>query len=109
MALGFDWSLLGVCTAGGFGIRRSRGRGIFFGRLFVLIAAIIGDVKAAALENQTGATGYGTFYFTFAPALLGTDFFRARRQWFGGDGLELFKLVSAFLTNVNVSRHKAKL
>ena len=46
---GFGWGGLGV-AAGWLGRR-----GIFFRRLFVAFAAVVGDIKAAAFEQQTGA------------------------------------------------------
>src|SRR5688572_3737551 len=62
---GFIFGFGGLCFRFGgscrFGIApfgiitRGRRGSIFFGRFFVLLAAIIRDVKAAALENQPGA------------------------------------------------------
>src|SRR5437773_9363416 len=62
-------------AAGG---RRSRG-GLLPGGFLVTFAAVIGDVKAAALENDPSAGDNGAFDFAFAPAfpaafLLRTDY-----------------------------------
>src|SRR5437762_9548220 len=51
-------------AAGG---RRSRG-GLLPGGFLVTFAAVIGDVKAAALENDPSAGDNGAFDFAFAPA-----------------------------------------
>ena len=90
----------------GFRLRRRLGvAGGFFGRLLVIVAAVIGDVKAAALEDQPRAAA--DFFFTrprphffLVQTVFGTNFQRG-----GGHGLAGLKLKSAFFTDVFVSRH----
>src|SRR6266566_717888 len=84
--------------------RTSRG-GIFLGGFFVLFAAIIGSVKARALEYQASAGADGAFDLAFAPAFPGAKGFRADGQRPGGNGLNSLKLMSAFFANVFVGRH----
>src|SRR6185312_12000382 len=68
---------LGLVFGGGFGLAgfafaglalgRLRSGGIFFGSFFVFFAAVISNVKAAALENQAGAGADFFADLTLAP------------------------------------------
>src|SRR5688572_3545139 len=66
----------------GFGVRRG-GCGrlafarFFFSRFLVLFAAIIRDVKAAALEDQAGARANRFFHASLAPLFHAATLFRA--------------------------------
>jgi hypothetical protein len=112
---GRGFGRLGVsfgCCGFGFGFGRftvAAGRsgwgGIFFGGFLVFITAIIGDVKAAAFEEQTSAAADGAFHFSFAPTFLGTGGFGAGRERFSRDGLKLVELVSALFADVFICRH----
>ncbi len=100
------------CCGFGFGLgrfgvavgRSGRG-GIFFGGFLVFFAAVIGDIKAAAFEEQTGAAADGASDFSLAPAFPGAGDFGAGCERFCRDGLNLFKLVSALFADVFICRH----
>src|SRR5664279_4754880 len=92
---------------GGLGIRGGPlgGRGILFCRLFVPFAAVVGDVKATAFEQQSAAGADLFLHPAPAPFFLRTPVFGTNPQRPGGHGLQGFKLVAAFFTGVFVGRH----
>src|SRR6266513_1137080 len=51
--------------------------GFFLSGLLVVVASVISDIKAASLEDESGAGADLLFYFSFAPSFLGTKFFWA--------------------------------
>jgi hypothetical protein len=73
--------------------------------LFVAFAAVIGDIKPAALEEQPGTGADFALHAATAPRLPGTGFLRTNPQRTGGHGLNGFKLTPAFFTEIFVSRH----
>lgn len=107
MALRFGRSRCGRSWFGFRTTRRfgSRSCGIVFGGFLVLVASVVRNVKSAAFKNQTRAASNGALYFTLAPAFLGAMLLRANGQRRSRDGLKLLELMTAFLTNVYVSRH----
>ena len=92
----------------GFGVAAgSFGRGgIFFRRLFVTFAAVIGDVKAAAFEKQTGAHADFPFYLAVPPFFLRAKIFGTNFQRRRGNGLKGLKFAAAFPANIFVGRHE---
>jgi hypothetical protein len=76
--------------------------------LFVILAAIIRDVKAAAFENQTGARADGAFHFSFTPPFLSAGILGAELQRLGRDRLKNIKLVAALFTDVLICWHNQK-
>src|ERR1051326_7766318 len=84
---------------------RCRRRRILFRRFLIFFAAIIGDVKATAFEDQTSPSTNRAFYFAFAPFFLGAGAFRANFQSFRRNRLKLFKLMSALFADVLISWH----
>src|SRR4029078_5441830 len=79
--------------------------GILLGGFLVLLAAIIGDVETAALEDQGGAGADFLFHFSAAPFFGPAIVLRADRERLVRHGLKLFKLMSALGADVLVSRH----
>lgn len=79
-------------TGGGAG-------GVFLGGRLVGVAAVVGDVKAAAFKNETGARADEAFHRS------GTFSLRAIREMWVLHGLARLKAVSAGLAFVVVSRH----
>src|SRR5471032_3293351 len=79
----------GFC-GGGFGFRfrgfvfaagRSGGRGgIFFGRVLVFFAAVVGDVKSAALEKQPRAAADFFLHLAASPFFPRAKFLGANQQ-----------------------------
>ena len=79
--------------------------GIILGGLLIAFAAVIGDIEAAAFEKEAGAGADGAFDFSLSPGFAAAKVLRTNGQRLGGDGLKLFKFMSALLTDVFVSRH----
>jgi len=77
----------------------SGARGIFLGSCFVGVAAVVGDVKAAAFKNESRARADEAFHRS------GTFSLRAIREMWVLHGLARLKAVSAGLAFVVVGRH----
>src|SRR5207253_8762779 len=96
----------GLAIARGGGRRR---RGFFLGCFLVTFTAVIGGVKAAALENDPRACADAAFDFPFAPGFPCTFIFRADGQRLLSNRLKNIELMLALGTSVFVSRHSVAL
>jgi hypothetical protein len=72
-------------------------------RLFVALAAVVGDVKAGAFEDQPGAAADAAPDFAFAPLLALAFVGRAQSQRGLDDRLLVLERVPAFFAGVFVS------
>src|SRR5215831_1673600 len=83
---------------GRFGIAGGRvgGGGLLFSGFLVFVAAIVGDVEAAAFENQACAGADLLVDLAPAPLFAGAQVLRADLQRLIRDGLKQLKFVSAF-------------
>jgi hypothetical protein len=67
---------------------------------------VIGDVKAAAFEEQSGPGADFLFHPAMPPFFPRTKLLRADPQRIRGNGADDLKLVAAFFANVFVSGHR---
>src|SRR5437016_1444397 len=81
------------------------GVGFLLGRLFVAFAAVVGDVKPAAFENQAATRADLALYRAASPFPLRTNVLRADIQRLVRDGLELLEFQPALGANIFVSGH----
>ena len=96
-------------SARGLGIAARRcGTRVLLGAGLVIVAPVIGDVEAAALEEQPPASADRPLDLALAPALLRAAILGAHGQGLGRNRLNFFKLMSAFFADVLVSRHSRK-
>src|SRR5262245_7827313 len=87
--------------------RLARGWGgtVLFGRFLVFVAAVVGDVKAAAFEDKPRAGADEPFDFAFAPGGLRAQVFGAGLQGLIFHGLELVEFLVALGAMVLVGGH----
>src|ERR1051325_6813035 len=101
-ALGFGlggsgwFGIFGSAGIGGcFGAGRARAR-LFFSRLFIAVAPIIGDIETGPFEDQPGAGADLFLHFAFPPTLHPAEFFGTGGQRFVDNRLNDLKFVFAF-------------
>lgn len=87
---------------GGFGLG---GFGVFFGGFFIAFASVVGDVKSASFEEESGAGADGAFDRSLSPGFLEANGFWADGEGFVFHGLEDFEFAAAFAAEIFVCRH----
>src|SRR5436190_626523 len=104
--LGFGWCglRLGWLTfaAGLFALTTPR---LFLRRLFVILASIIRNVKAASFEDQSSSRSNHAANLSLSPFFLSALRLGADRQWFVFYRLRSVEMMLAFFANVFVCRH----
>jgi hypothetical protein len=78
-----------------------------FRRFFIFVAAIISDVKTAALENQPGTRADFLGDLALAPFFLRAKVLGTNRQRLIGHRLKFFKLMPALRAGIFVSWHSS--
>src|SRR6516225_7992903 len=110
------WSLFGRGRRPGFAFRFGSGFGFvvsrrrrcrfLLGRLFITLAAVVGNIKSTAFKQKAGSTTDFAFDPAAAPFFLRTAVLGANVQRFGGNGLKRLKFASAFLALIFVCGHE---
>src|SRR6266446_3983267 len=81
-------------------------RRFFFGRLFIRIASIIGNVEAGPLEDKTRTSAEQALHLSVSPLWQAAEIFWALAEWFVAHRLERFKILAALMTRILVGWHE---